>query len=413
MKKGEKIDRDPRATARSRSASRPRASLKEGELHRGEIVLSGYARPARGRRSTLLHLQGPAAPEGPDHRRPRRPTPSSSPPRSIPIPRRRAPGRSWSSGSGQRTSGAATRTSLETYACVFLLNVAAARATTDWGALNGYVHEGGGLVVGAGQPLRPGELQRADPRPAPAGPARAIARPPSPRPPSARSPTSRIRCSQKYGKDLDTELAQVPVYRYWTIKAPAQPVEGTRTLLSYADGAPALLERTFKGPKTGRVLLWTTPLARARPIAATRDAWNEFPGRELVVPGADEPDGPYMAGTVERAAQLRGRRECALAAGADRPLQELLGDRTRTRKDHGLDPAAGEPRDPGGPAPQQQPGQWTVKAMADDNRTTALGFSVNPPHAESQFTPLEKPDLDTIFGKDGYHPGRGRPGLRE
>ena len=53
--------------------------------------------------------------------------------------------------------------------------------------------------------------------------------------------------------------------------------------------------------------------------------------------------------------------------------------------------------------PQQQPGQWTVKAMAEGDRPSVLGFSVNPPRSESQFTPLEKPDLDTIFGKDGYH----------
>lgn len=30
-----------------------------------------------------------------------------------------------------------------------------------------------------------------------------------------------------------------------------------------------------------------------------------------------------------------------------------------------------------------------------------LGFSVNAPRSESQFAPLEKQDLDTIFGKDG------------
>ncbi len=53
--------------------------------------------------------------------------------------------------------------------------------------------------------------------------------------------------------------------------------------------------------------------------------------------------------------------------------------------------------------PQQQPGQWTVKAMADGDRSTILGFSVNPPHAESQLDLLEKSDLDAIFGKDGYH----------
>jgi hypothetical protein len=40
--------------------------------------------------------------------------------------------------------------------------------------------------------------------------------------------------------------------------------------------------------------------------------------------------------------------------------------------------------------------------MAEDKHTAALGFSVNPPRAESQFTLLQKQDLDTIFGKDGY-----------
>ena len=28
---------------------------------------------------------------------------------------------------------------------------------------------------------------------------------------------------QKYGKELDSELAQVPVYRYWTVKPPRSP----------------------------------------------------------------------------------------------------------------------------------------------------------------------------------------------
>ncbi len=53
-------------------------------------------------------------------------------------------------------------------------------------------------------------------------------------------------------------------------------------------------------------------------------------------------------------------------------------------------------------ASAQLPGQWDIKATSDDKRTAALGFSVNPPHAESQFSLLKKPDLDTIFGKDGY-----------
>jgi hypothetical protein len=42
-----------------------------------------------------------------------------------------------------------------------------------------------------------------------------------------------------------------------------------------------------------------------------------------------------------------------------------------------------------------------VKAKSADNRETMLGFSVNPPRSESQFAPLDKQDIDTIFGKDG------------
>jgi hypothetical protein len=52
--------------------------------------------------------------------------------------------------------------------------------------------------------------------------------------------------------------------------------------------------------------------------------------------------------------------------------------------------------------PQQQPGQWTVKAMTEGDRPAALGFSLNAPHTESQFAVMKKPDLDTVFGKDGY-----------
>ena len=47
-------------------------------------------------------------------------------------------------------------------------------------------------------------------------------------------------------------------------------------------------------------------------------------------------------------------------------------------------------------------GQWTVMAKDAENKQTQLGFSLNPPRTESQFSPLEAHDLDAIFGKDGY-----------
>ena len=41
--------------------------------------------------------------------------------------------------------------------------------------------------------------------------------------------------------------------------------------------------------------------------------------------------------------------------------------------------------------------------MTDDKRNVALGFSLNSAaRRRASSTLLQKPDLDTIFGKDGY-----------
>jgi hypothetical protein len=43
-----------------------------------------------------------------------------------------------------------------------------------------------------------------------------------------------------------------------------------------------------------------------------------------------------------------------------------------------------------------------VTAKDAENKQPKLGFSLNAPRAESQFTPLDTKDLDAIFGKEGY-----------
>src|SRR5262249_8850073 len=48
----------------------------------------------------------------------------------------------------------------------------------------------------------------------------------------------------------------------------------------------------------------------------------------------------------------------------------------------------------------QQIGSWAVTASGGEGRSKAiLGFSVNPPLSESQFSPLAKSDLDRLFDK--------------
>ena len=204
---------------------------------------------------------------------------------------------------------------------------------------------------------------------------------------------------QKYGRDLGTQLSQVPIYRYWGVKAQDPPVEGTRTLLGFADGAPALLERTIKGPKAGRVFLWTTPLARS----ADKDAWNDFPIKNWSYWALMWFTVPYMAGASNEALNFEGGGDPVMLR-----LEPSVRYKNFTLVGPGPDGKASPIQAPASrdmlevAVPQQQPGQWTVKAMAEGDRPSLLGFSLNPPQKESQFAVLEKSDLDTVFGKDGY-----------
>ncbi len=99
----------------------------------------------------------------------------------------------------------ARRTISRSYACVFLLNVKELDEA-EWGALNHYVHEGGGLVVAPGQrslpesynnsiasqilPAQLGDQPKARRRSATFGKVANITHP----------------LFQRYGKDLDTVL---------------------------------------------------------------------------------------------------------------------------------------------------------------------------------------------------------------
>ena len=71
---------------------------------------------------------------------------------------------------------------------------------------------------------------------------------------------------ERFGKDLATVLANPPVYKYWPIK---EAGEAGLVLVRFRDGAPALLDGTFKGPKVGKVLLWALPLCAGRIMVET------------------------------------------------------------------------------------------------------------------------------------------------
>jgi hypothetical protein len=395
VKKGEKIVDIPAKGEQEVYFPAP-ANLKEGELHRGEIAMRGAPDPFEDddRRFFTFKVRPPMkvlivsdrAIDGDFVADALDPDPSPTSPRAYAVDRRKT-------ADFQNPD----RGALATYSCIFLLNVSRLDEAA-WGALSAYVHEGGGLVVGAGN--------RCDPENYDGAIAGQILPAPLDRIVIARPETSIGKVVdvthplfQKYGRDLDAQLAQVPIYRYWGIKAQDPPVEGTRTLLGYTDGAPSLLERTIKGPKAGRVLLWTTALARS----ADKDAWNEFPIKNWSFMVLNWLTVPYMAGASTEPLNFEG--------GGD-PVMLRLEPSVRYKNFTLVGPGPdGKPTPLQAPAsrdtlevavPQQQPGQWTVKAMADGDRPSIMGFSLNPPHSESQFTVMEKSDLDTVFGKDGY-----------
>ena len=285
---------------------------------------------------------------------------------------------------------ARARASLKDFTAIFLLNVDVLTAT-DWGKLSGYVRDGGGLVVA------PGDRSDASSYGATAS---SIL-------PATLDEKKVAANGTRFGKAdydhpllnwnprlLDPELTAWPIYRYWSVK----PLD-SRTLLSYSDGSPALLERTFKGTRTGHVLLWTTPLSRR----FSRDepgGWNEFPQSWAFV-GILSQTIPYLAGTA-------GER-LNYEAGQDAILTIDAAHRASNYIVQGPDPKVSDklaaPVNSDTllyPSPSKE-GQWKVEGKGPDGSQMKMGFSVNISPAETQVVALKPNDLDGLFGgKDNY-----------
>jgi hypothetical protein len=281
------------------------------------------------------------------------------------------------------------------YRCVFLNNVSGL-SEAEWGRLAGFVREGGGLVLGLGSRTRaesylvptsgqilPATLKqvRAPKDPTTFGEVKDNSHP----------------LFTRYPKPLGEMLAQIPVSKYWEVT----PQEGSRVLVSYFDKAPALIERVFKGSRTGRVMLWTTPLSR-RPEPNSPDAWNEFPSTFL---GWSffylmRQSVSYVAGTNEEGLNFEAGKDVILPIEPSRRYNNyIVQDPAKKSSDRLIPPEGSNLL----VIAAQQRGNWTVKASSGDGKEETLGFSVNPPVAESQFVPLEATDLDTLFGgKDKY-----------
>ena len=280
---------------------------------------------------------------------------------------------------------------LKEFVCVFLLNLDRL-TSTDWGRLRAYVLDGGGLVVAPGdradltgyvgasaEATLPGKLEG--------------------------KPTSQDTnfgqadfthpLFSRYPRQIAAELANVPVYHHWEVK----PVDSARVLLRYTDGAPALIERIFKGARTGRVLLWTTPLSR-RVARNMEGAWNEFPQSWTFLSLLLE-TVPYLAGMAgERLNYDAGENAVLIIDPARRATNYAVQGPDPKLTERLSVPATSDTLVIATPS---KAGQWTVTGQSTGGDKQNLGFSLNALASESEVVPLKPEDLAGLFGgKDRY-----------
>lgn len=285
---------------------------------------------------------------------------------------------------------------LPNYACVVMNNVSRLPAAA-WGQLATYVRNGGGLVVALGRNTEPSEYTSEA--------ARAVipGQPGAPVTPSGGTAFGGIAdpshpLFNPYLPDIASDLANIPVFTYRAFRPIDAPY--IRTLLTYQDGAPALIEATFDGSQVGRVLLWTTPLSR-RPTPDDPDAWNEFPNilagwsfvalMQSTVPylaGASGSKLNYEAGDiVVLPIEPSVRSPSYLVQG---PSEDLTD---RINPDRDVPELIVEGR--------EAIGHWTVlpsRGNASAADRPRLGFSINTRPEEANFRPLETEELDSLLG---------------
>ncbi len=297
---------------------------------------------------------------------------------------------------------ASLRTSLNNYVSVFLLNAKSPSADL-WQILDDYVKSGRGLVIGVGDRVA-FDFSAYNDSPS----ARQLL------PATLKAVT--IHQDYSFGKAdlgstlfsgggdaraLITELSQVPVYKTLEV----EPIADARVLLSYQDDRPALLERVVTGPRgTGRVLLWTTALTRVPNQAAN---WNEFPIANWSFFQMMNQTVPYLAGETTRKLSVEAGETVSLPVDTEQRFTDFNAQPPgRVPPIRLTEPAPGRPLSISTRLlnlnPENLFGQWNVLANRAGAEPVRLGFSVNPPAAESNLAALEPTDLDKLLGKDQY-----------
>jgi len=160
-----------------------------------------------------------------------------------------------------------------------------------------------------------------------------------------------------------------------------------------------LIERSFQGVKTGRVMLWTTPLAR-RAEDLSEAAWNEFPNPKFWSSWfLMKQTVPYLAGTANEQLNFEVCQDVVLPIDPTKRFNNYS-----VANDDGKPPQRHSPPATADSLVIVSPelGQWTVSASGPSGEKGTMGFSVNPPLSEIGYVALEPRELDVLFGKGQY-----------
>lgn len=277
------------------------------------------------------------------------------------------------------------------YATIFLLNVHQL-TEPQWSRLNAYVREGGGLVIGLGERVDPENYN--SPIAAQVVPA-TLKKPTKPKEPVnfGKADLSHPIFS-RFVRELDSDLSGIQVFQYWSVDL----AKSARAVMSFQNAAPALIERTFQGAKTGRVLLWTLPLWRL-PQQDLRGAWTDFPLYwsfwYLMYQTV-----PYLAGTTGERLNYEAGDDVIIPIDTSRRFTSYVVQGPDNKTSDRLSPLVSNPS-----LVIQAPqvvGHWSITATGQGRSPQILGFSVNPPRDEAVVAPLEPKDLDSLFGKEKY-----------
>ncbi len=187
---------------------------------------------------------------------------------------------------------------------------------------------------------------------------------------------------------------EAEVYKFWKV----QPAQGSSVLMTYTNDerSPALIERLHG---KGRVLVFTTAVDPKHPLRR----WNTLP---IMVNGwawlaLAQPMTEYLARLTDNVYNVEaGETVTLLLPASDHERQLLLRrpDLTQTRRTVPADATRINIDD------ARLVGHYE---LAPSGNTPALvGFSVNAPAEESDFTRMTRESFEDLLGKDRYQVAR-------